>query len=199
VKEARRAGHLRIKEFLNTFAHACGVKPGIVFPALLLLAACQQAEPVDRCTAALEELDTCLLVNREATAFDVLTQCVPLSQLQRIEGTWALDFGLNAFYESQQLSSDQARAAQAGAVRLVYRGTQLEEWVVGELATVAQISFYGRRPLCGLDEQFSYLLVERVASRKIVEQTRSQAYPEPDWEPKNLGHADPFDQTKAAP
>ena len=171
------------------------------WPALaiaLALAGCGSSEPDDPCQYARENLDQCLLVNRAATALETINQCVPVSDLQRIDGTWAFDRELNAFYEGEVLAPDAARNPAPGTVELIYEGSTLEEYVVGELATVVEVGFYGRRPICGFEAQFPYLIVERVASRNIIEQYRSPLFPEKEGAPKNLGHADPFDRQDKA-
>lgn len=173
-----------------------------LWPALaaaLALAACGQSEEPDECELARENLDQCLLVNRAATALETINKCVPVSDLQRFDGTWAYDRDLNAFYEGEVREPEAARNPPPGTVQLIYEGSTLEEYVVGELATVAQVGFYGRRPVCGFEERFPYLLVERVASRSIIEQYRSPLFPQQPDAPRNQGHADPFDQQGTVP
>lgn len=159
-----------------------------LWPALaaaLALAACGPSEQPDECEVARANLDQCLLVNRAATALDTIEKCVPLSELLRFDGTWALDRDLNAFVEGETLEPEAARNPPASAVQLIYEGSTLEEYVVDELATVMELGFYGRRPICGFEKEFPYLIVERVASRNIVEQGPWQVLPEAEAEPRN--------------
>ncbi|TIX49388.1 hypothetical protein [Alteraurantiacibacter aquimixticola] len=87
-----------------------------------------------------------------------MESCVPLAPVERITGTWTLDAEGDAFAEEG-----------SGTRRLVYEGTQLEDVVRTGRDAVLEVEFVGRRPLCGLEEVYPYIVVDRVLSRRVID------------------------------
>jgi hypothetical protein len=140
--------------------------------AIASLPSCNRAGPLN-CKAIEQRVYACL--DRFAQGAEQLKffgECMPMSQPQRFRGTWATDFEFNQFQSGEATPSADPLKLSEPYYQLW--GHSLEKYQVGSWATVAEMEFIGRRPVCDLTDPARDILVDRVIRVRVIDQRPSE-------------------------
>lgn len=143
---------------------------------LLLIAvswqsACSGAQTID-CKVAEQEVFACLDRFVQRSDSDFFEDCVPMAEPQRFHGTWATDFEFNEFYSGKIVAAEDAWRFPEPTTRLW--GDALEKYSADDLASVLEIEFVGRRPICNFTEPVRNIIVDELIHVRVIDQRPSR-------------------------
>jgi len=134
---------------------------------LVSLAGCTDAQPID-CRAVYEDLDAC--IERVTIAGEELQwdACVPYSEPSIVTGRYVVDWEFDQFWEGPY--SDQHRMWEIPdvATRLHWNRPIPTNAQDQQVATVTEMTFVTRRPLCLITAKEQWLTVDRIIDQKII-------------------------------
>ena len=143
------------------------MKRSLAFLLIFTLSACENGTPVD-CRAVYRKIPQCL--DRAASDGSKFRwdECIPYSRHVIISGVWASAFEFNEFREGAFADQSDPWHVADVSTRLDLDRPAHKNAAGENIGTVSQISFIGRRPLCVVTPEESWLIVDRVLSEEVI-------------------------------
>lgn len=128
------------------------------------LAGCQSSPPRD-CNQAEKQALQCMERNHGKDGRELLLACFPFSQPERIAGSWAMGFELNAFHEGKRPAASLAFEGSDTELEIAPEKETAESLDDG-LPKLFEVEFVGRRSQCDMGIPRHIIVVDRLVLRR---------------------------------